>query len=253
MRTFHTGGAVGIEKVDLMSIITSNMETQLKGLFSTNFKQVENSIVSSVDGVIIINKNEYMNPKHDIINSKDNVELAYGYFNIKLGSALFDIALDYATDVHKRHGVDEGDDTILISFKAGETIFTSKTKSTDFTQSVKVIKATLSGGKAWKNAKHFLMKIFDHYVKMTNTNADFVHFETLCCNLLRDKGNPRIAARLNRGKYNPMVGNIKDIPQLESWLSGLEFEQFNLSIQNALVYPRPEEPSVLEKVLLGDL
>jgi len=253
MRTFHTAGAVSIEKIDLIDIITNHMDDQERQLFIKNFTQDEKTIISKNDGVIIINKKDYLDPKHDIIYNKKDLQLAYGYMIIKIGSMKFDITLDYKTDVNINHGIENDNDIIMIPFKAKEQLFICHTESTDFTQSVKVIKSILSGNQAWKNSKHFLMKVFEHYVKLTESDADFVHFETLCCNLLRDKTNPRIAARLNNKKYDAIVVNIKDIPGLESWLSSLAFENINSSIENSLIYPRPDEPSVLEKVILGEL
>ena len=47
--------------------------------------------------------------------------------------------------------------------------------------------------------------------------------------------------------------NIKNIPVVESWLSSLAFENFNKSIETALTYPRPEEETVLEKIVTGNL
>ena len=85
-----------------------------------------------------------------------------------------------------------------------------------------------------------------------DTDADMIHFEILASNLLRDASNPSYPARLNP-TYKAVVGNIKNIPALESWLSALSFENPNNSITTGLMYDREQRESILEKIVNGTL
>jgi hypothetical protein len=50
-----------------------------------------------------------------------------------------------------------------------------------------------------------------------------------------------------------MVGNLKNIPALESWLQSLNFENINKSIMQGLVYDRPKQETILEEIVSGNL
>ena len=162
------------------------------------------------------------------------------------------ISLEYATIINVFDKYQTEGEDIIIQFKKGETMFACDPSSADFSLIVNVVKRLLSGKKTWKSPENLLMKIFDIYSK-ADSDADFVHFEVLVSNLLRDAINPRIPARLNQAHYNPIMVNLKSIPGLCSWLLSLEFENFNASIENGLTYARPEKESVLEKLVTGNL
>jgi DNA-directed RNA polymerase beta' subunit len=250
MRTFHTGGAVGIDSIDLISQTTDNYDEMTKKEFKKLFIDKDSQLIANNDCTIEIKKSDFMDPKADI-QINDTVKLAYGYFILRSGGKEFDITLDYEIDINIPDGYDEDENTIIIPVKKGNTVLTAKPTSTDFTQAVKVTTALLSGRKAWKDEQHFFMKVFDQYA--SESDADLVHFETVVSNLLRDKINPRMPARLNPGKYDAIVTNIKNIPVYESWLSSLEFENFNKSIETAMIYPRPPDESILERLVTGNL
>jgi len=251
MRTFHTGGAVGIDTINLIQEVTDNYDEMSSNEFNQLFKEKDSQLISKEDCVIEIAKSNFMDVKSDIIISKDLIQLAYGYFILRIGNKEFDITLDYEIDINIPDGYDEDEKMIIIPVKRGNTILTAKPASTDFTQTVKITTALLSGRKAWKDEKHFFMKVFDQYA--SESDADLVHFETVVSNLLRDKINPRMPARLNPKEYDAIVTNIKNIPVYESWLTSLEFENFNKSIEIAMIYPRPDDESVLERLVTGNL
>jgi len=251
MKSFHTGGAVGADTIDIISQITKVLPTDIASGFENIFKQVDNSIVSKMDGDIIINTNDYTDVKNDVIIQKDKINLLYGFFTINIDGKEYDITLDYECEIDISHGYEQNNNMIYIPFKAGNKFIVCKPTSDDMAKQSKLIQAILSGRKTWKNEVHYFQKIYDQFQNLTD--CDLVHFEVLCSNLLRDLSNPRVAARLNPKKYQPMVGNIKNIPSLESWLSSLAFENFNKSIETALVYPRNKEESVLEKMVTGNL
>jgi hypothetical protein len=48
------------------------------------------------------------------------------------------------------------------------------------------------------------------------------------------------------------VVSLKSIPKLESWLQSFAFENPNASITSGLVYDRPTDETVLEKLITGN-
>ena len=83
------------------------------------------------------------------------------------------------------------------------------------------------------------------------SSADLIHFEILASNLLRDKGNPSYPARLNPD-YGAVIRSLKSIPKLESWLQALAFENPKESITTGLIYDRPTDETILEKLITGN-
>jgi hypothetical protein len=98
------------------------------------------------------------------------------------------------------------------------------------------------------NGDHFCLKLYDIYSELSG--ADLIHFEILASNLLRDKGNPSYPARLNPN-YSAVVKSLKSVCQLESWLEALAFENPKQSITTGLIYDRPAEETILEKLITG--
>ena len=81
---------------------------------------------------------------------------------------------------------------------------------------------------------------------------DSVHLEVLLSQVLRDKANLSMPARLAK-KWDPVMLNIKQVVFKTSFIQGLAFENINEAVRTGLINEEPEEPSVLEKVLTGTL
>jgi hypothetical protein len=76
--------------------------------------------------------------------------------------------------------------------------------------------------------------------------------EVITSQLFRDKSNPSIPARL-APTWNPQIYAVKQIPYLESWVRGLEFERFQDAIANALTNDEASNTdSILDQVYLSD-
>jgi hypothetical protein len=93
------------------------------------------------------------------------------------------------------------------------------------------------------------LKVYEQFKNITK--SDLVHMEVLVSNLLRDKGNPSYPARLNKN-YNPVINSLKKIPQKESWLQALSFENPKEAITTGLLYDRPTNETILEKIITGN-
>jgi len=251
MKTFHTGGAVSLSEIDIVKVISSQLETADAAKFAKMFKQKDSDLVSSVDGQLVIKFAEYLDHKKDIKITKDTIELGYGYFDIRVGNDVFSSTIDSITLINiSGKKIQQSPEGIIVPFTKGNLI--SCPPATDaFHDKVKILNHLLSGKKPWKSADHFAMKLYDMYGPLTST-ADFVHFEVLASQLLRDKSNPSYPARLNK-TYNATIVSLKKIPALESWFGALMFEDPTMAVMTGLVYDREQKESVLEQIANGSL
>lgn len=252
MRTFHTGGAVSVNTVNVSEVLSSTYKQSELDTFNKLFTQKGIDIHSNVDGYIEIDKKEFLNPKKDITVKDGQIRLEYGYFTIKNSSYNFPITIDAETIVYYGEGnIEENENKIIVKFNSTSKVFTVSPVTDSFSDKMRDVQHLFSGKKPWRSADHFCMKIFDQYAKDAKS-ADLIHFEILASNLLRDSRNPSYPARLNKD-YSAIIMNIKQIPALESWLSALSFEDPNKSITTGLTYDRDQSESVLEKIVNGSL
>jgi len=252
MRTFHTGGAVSLSSIDILKSIIDPLDDKTSRYVRKYFKQEKNNFISLVSGNLVIRTSEYLDPKKDIIRTNSNYQLQYGYFHILTEhDIIFDATLDIKTEVPiTGKKVIINDNQVVIPFSKNEVIFTCSPQTDAFTDKVKIIQHLLSGKKPWTSAGHFVMKVYDQYSSLTN--CDLCHFEVLAGQLLRDASNPSFPARLN-SNYKAVIGSLKKIPALESWLSALMFEDPNTAVSTGLVYDREHKESVLERIVSGTL
>lgn len=254
MKTFHTGGAIEIKSLNILSILNKNIEEILMGYVRKNFKQSDSDFFSISKPVNLeISFKDYLNPKTDIIFDKENnlIQLKYIYGLLRIEDKVIDFSIDNPVTIKLIQGNYKVDDLkIIINYKPKEIIFSVSVSTDIFSDTFKSLSNLLSGKKPWKNADHLTLKLYEQY-KDLNMDADLVHIEICASNLLRDKGNPSYPARLNK-KYNPEMVSLKSIPGHESWLTSMAFEDFNKSVVNGLTYERPKESSVLEQLITGE-
>jgi len=251
MRTFHTGGSVSIKTVDIINELSRIIPDAEKHYLLKSFVQKESKLVAETDGEITIDISEYEDPHADIMQTKDTLSLNYAFFRIKYLSFTADATIDNKIAIDLRDKVFlEHNGIISIKFKKGSVVFDCLPTPQVFSEKIKIINATFSGKTPWRNADHFCMKLYDIYTDL-NKRADMIHFEILASNLLRDKGNPSYPARLNKN-YDPIVKSLKSIPGMESWLQSFAFENPKQSITTGLVYTRPGDETILEKLITGN-
>ena len=249
MRTFHVGGSVSIKTVNIIDELSRILDAAQKKILVRNVEQKESKLIALSPGSIEIKLSDYLDPRKDITTTTDKAELNYAYFKLKYSDIETDVTIDnrIIIDLGDKELV-KTDNIITIKYEKGSEIFDCIPTSEAFSEQIKIIQSLLSGKTPYKNSDHFLMKIYDQYSELTG--ADFVHLEILASNLLRDKGNPSYPARMNP-KYNATVVSLKAIPKVESWLQSFAFEDPNASITSGLIYDRPTDETILEKVITG--
>ena len=254
MKQFHVGGSINVKLIDIHKELTNMLDVSQKVLFDKQFICTEDSkLVSKNDpGSIIIKKNYYTDKK-DLIISKDKIETNYGYFLIDMGNYMIDCTIDNKIEIplDKKKFV-ENDEEYVVNFDKNDIVFICVPTPEIFTQKVKVIENVFNGKTTYKSPDHYCMKIYDMYKDM-DCDADFVHFETMVSNLLRDSGNPAYPARLNFKHYKPIIISLNAIPQNESWLEGFCFQNSKEAIMTGLLYDRNTEPTILERMAMSEI
>jgi hypothetical protein len=122
-------------------------------------------------------------------------------------------------------------------------------------EQVNYIKRLLGGKMIYKDPSHLLMKIFKVYGPPVS-DLDLVHMEVMASQVLRDKPNPAIPARLGK-TWNPAMANVKENVFSTSFLQGLAFENVGKAIQVGLS-DTPDlsmlggDETIFEKILKGE-
>lgn len=247
MKQFHVGGSISFKMVDIEKELTKMMDNINKPTFMRQFVWDSTKLYSKESGKIIIEKSFYKNKK-DIVVESDHIKLDYGYFLIDMDSYNIDVTIDNAVDIPlDKKKVTETDTGFIIEFQPNDTLFECVPTPEIFSKKVKIIEGVFNGKSPYKSADHYVMKFYDMYKEM-GCSADFVHFEVLVSNLLRDGGNPSYPARLNTKNYNPITVGLKNIPTQESWLEAFCFENSKEAITTGLLYERDNEQTIFEKL-----
>jgi len=250
--SFHTGGAVSVVTINIMDSVSDQLIAEKSKYFVKYFEQVGNKLVAKIPGRLFLKKSEYLDPKHDIKRTSNDVTLEYGYFYLETPQMTIDVTLDTKTIIDsKQFDIKEDDQTISFIFKSGDVLFECPPTTDSMLDKVKVIKHLLSGKKPYRSGDHFCNKILDQYLPLSDT-ADLVQFEILATHLLRDSRNLSYPARLSKD-YSATIISLKKIPLFESWLSALSFENPSEAISTGLIYDREHSESVLEQIVNGTL
>ena len=251
MRTFHVGGSLNIKTVDVINELSRIIPDEEKHYLLKSFTQQGSKLIAQTDGEIQIDISEYEDPHTDIQQTKDKLDLNYAFFKIKYLSFMLDATIDNKIEIDLKDKVFlESNGVISIKFSKGSVVFDCLPTAQIFSEKIKIISALFSGKIPWRNSDHFCMKLYDIYSDL-NKRADLIHFEILASNLLRDKGNPCYPARLNKN-YDPIIKSLKSVPGMESWLQAFAFENPKQAITTGLVYTRPGDETILEKLITGN-
>ena len=254
MKQFHVGGSINVKLIDVRKELTNMLDASQKNLFDKQFKCTEDSkLICINDGGHLLVNNIFYEDKKDITVSNDKIETNYGYYLIDMGNYQIDCTIDNKMEIpltnKKVIKTEQGYD---IEFKKNDIVFSCIPTPEVFSKKVKVIENVFNGKTPYKSPDHYCMKIYKMYKDM-DCDCDFVHFEVMVSNLLRDSGNPAYPARLNFKNYKPMIISLNAIPQNESWLEAFCFQNSKEAIMTGLLYDRNSEPTILERMVMSDI
>ena len=251
MRTFHTGGAVDIIQKDIIGDIVQNDPMVTKQTVVKNLGTQENSLVTKNDCILTITIGDYPNPGDLKINAERTYLSAKGLVGrVEFQDSMFNIILDYPVEIPIYKMEQIGKEFYKLYFAKNSTILETSLEHEDMKKQIQYTQRLLGGREIFKDANHLFIKLFRVYGPLRD--ADTVHLEVLISQVLRDKNNLEIPARLSK-KWDPVLINMKQVVFKTSFIQGLAFENINESIRIGLITEEPTEASVLEKVLTGTL
>ena len=166
------------------------------------------------------------------------------------GDKMFDITLDYGLELFVYEREDVGKEYIKLKYEANSPILEVSTEAGESAVQISYVERLIGGREILKDAAHLYRKLFAVYGKLSN--MDSVHLEVMCSQVLRDKKNIQISARLG-AKWDPILVNLKKVIFSEGFVNGLAFENINDAIKTGLITEEKGDQSIIEKVMTGSL
>lgn len=164
---------------------------------------------------------------------------------------VFNIILDYPVELQTPNMELIGKERIILNYLKEDIILTIPFTTVEIKEQVNYIKRLLGGREMYKDPSHLLKKILKVYGGSIS-DLDLVYMEIMASQVLRDKADHSIPARLGR-KWDPIMANIKTDVFSSSFIQGLEFENVGKAIDTGLTTSKDTEPSILERVVTGEL
>jgi DNA-directed RNA polymerase beta' subunit len=254
MRTFHTGGAVKLEKTDIIQDILDNdpLIEYPKSVFSDKWLyQTDNQLVARKPCKITINTDEY-HINVDLFIEDTLVWAKNLLAKVEFEDITFNLIIDKAVNMQVFNNMTRTKEEVILEYKENDTILEVPVEASHISAQIKYLERLLGGREIYKDVDHLFRKLYNIYGPSVAPDMDLVHLEVLTSHCLRDRTNQSIPARLGK-TWDPVMINIKKIVFNTSFVQGLAFENINEAIRSGLVTEEPYEPSILEKVLTGEL
>jgi len=168
----------------------------------------------------------------------------------EFSDTIFDIVLDYPVNIPIYGEPDISKEFIKLNFDQNSTILEVSTEAAESKVQISYVERLIGGKEILKDASHLFRKLFAVYGP--TSDMDSVHLEVLCSQVLRDRDNPHIPARLGK-TWNPVLMNLKKVIFSEGFINSLAFENINEAIKVGLISDEEREPSVIERVMTGNI
>lgn len=250
MRTFHTGGAVSLEKRNILTEIAENDPMVSESKLTKYLDQIESRLACKGPCKVLIDMGNY-DVDGNIRIDENNIWVSSLICRVEFADFMFNIILDYPVDlqVQEMNKIDK--DYIELTYAKDSILFEVPLEKTEMKEQVKYVERLLGGKEVYRDADHLYKKLYKVYAPIAG-DIDSVHLEILLSQALRDKKNPNQPARLG-STWDPTMMSIKNIVFSSGFIQGVAFEQLGKAIQTGLIEDGPAEPSILERVLTGTL
>jgi len=216
-------------------------------------KQEEDNLIALEPLTLTVDMNEYT--LSDTIEIKK--EDGYVWVKILLAKAefpdiFFNMILDYPVELQTQNMEITPDKLIVFKYLKNDLILKVPFTTVEIKEQVNYIKRLLGGKEMYKDPSHLVKKILKVYGAGVS-DLDLVYMELMASQVLRDKKDHSIPARLGK-KWDPIMANIKTDVFDTSFIQGIEFENVSKAIDTGLTSARKKpEPSVLERIVTGEL
>ncbi len=250
MRSFHST-TIKIINRDIIKDIFENDPLIKIDQVKKKLNQVENDLFCLDDCSITIDLETYEIGDNLIINEDENTIQLDGLISrIEFSDLSFDLILDYPVII-KYSEILKSKETIKLMFKKDNDIMEVPLQKQDLKEVVLYVDRLIGGRERFRDIDHLFLKFYKIYSDISS--MDLVHMEVLISQVLRDKNNPSIPARVGSDPMHPQLLNIKKNIFNSSLINGLAFENVNAAINTGLISTTELPPSVLERLLTGDL
>ena len=249
MRTFHTGGAVEIRKRNMIKDISDNEPLISVSDIGKYISQQESFLVTKKDCVITIDLSNY-DINNDMRIEEDIIWVKSLLCQIDYDDIQFTIALDYPVEIQARKVEKIGKEALKVYFSKDTYLLEVTLEAVDIEKQVNYVTRLLAGREIYKDVGHLFRKLFAVYKDLSG--MDIVHLEVLISNVLRDRTDKSIPARLGR-TWDPIMINFKEIVFTTGFVHSVAFEDIRKAVWTGLTADRKFEPSILERVVTGTL
>jgi len=242
MKLKHKASQIEIIDVNFKKLIKSSSEDI--SIINKLIEIREKEIIAKTNCTILLDKSDY--DESTLIDTGEEIFIP-GIFNLYVGDISKNkfISLPFNFQVHLNKPEDYVVDgkTIILRYTQGEKILSQDyyTKQTE----PSVIDRILGGALKYINSPEALISAAHDQLP----SLDLVHIELVVSNMFRLKDDLTIPCRLSNYKDFEIVG-IKKLPHINSWLTGLSFEDPNKAIKLALLNSRDNDMNPIEKILL---
>jgi DNA-directed RNA polymerase beta' subunit len=243
MRVFHTGG---VTTRLIINPLKENLEITGETPKFLQYDEKTHKLITKLDATLVLEKSLY---NLRFSNELEEIQQEMIIGEIRQGETTYSLVIPtnvllFLTDV--KNSTEE----IEINYKAGEAILEVLPSTSEAESKIKQIMSIVEGRSKYKEVEHFISQLYKSLLFLGDVSL--VHLEVITSQLFRDKSNPSIPARL-ASAWNPQIYAVKQIPYLESWVRGLEFERFQDAIANALTNEEASNTdSILDQAYLSD-
>ena len=249
MRSFHTGGVATLTVHDILKDIENN-DPLLNVNINNYFFQDETNLITKKECTINLNLEEYRLNDNIQIND-DHIWVNHLVAKIEFGDTLFNLILDYPLHIQKKNMQMKKNEYINLNFLSNDIILEVPLQVADIKEQVNYVNRLLGGKVIYKDPSHMLNKVLGVYGEKIS-DLDLVHFEILVSQVLRDKLDQLLPARLGK-TWNPIMMNIKSAVFQSGFIQGLAFENIGKAIQIGLIATDEIETSLLGRLVTGEL
>jgi len=213
-------------------------------------KQIDQYLITIKPVILTINLSNYDSTNMKLVDDDKKIWVKSLLAKVEYNDKIFDITLDYTVEllVYERENI--GKEYIKLKYEANSPILEVSTEASESAVQISYVERLIGGREILKDASHLYRKLFAVYGKLSN--MDSVHLEIMCSQVLRDKKNIQIPARV-ANKWDPILVNLKKVIFSEGFVNGLAFENINDAIKTGLISDEKGEPSIIERVMTGSL
>jgi len=232
MRTFHTGGIVSVQIFDVIDAFLKNQTWLDKSELSKWLIQNQQNLISVQPIKIEILLDTIQ--KSSIYETQEGnliiPSLAMVITHPTKGRILLEA--DTGVTLLKDYFVFVDKHKIVMETKPNTPFMIIADQDDNFSLIIDQLVSYLDKKESVRNILSVFNRIWEKYKDVST--LDLVHVEVLLSQILRDKDNNRLLARLTK-EWNPYKVGVKSIPYLDNWKLGLMFEDVQNAVQQALI------------------